>query len=125
MNSKNLDDLLHQELASSKTGESYSKSAVLTDVFGFKDIFVHHEILSPGQKTSAPHAHTLREELVIVLNGSPTCHIGNKILLMNSGDFIGFEPGSSQLHYIENLTNESVRLLVICSNPKNDQITYT
>lgn len=123
MKINNINDLSHQDLISSKTGEAYSKSMALTDIFGFKDIFVHHEILSPGRKTSAPHYHSLREEMVIVLNGSPTCHLGNQTFQMKSGDFVGFEPGS-KLHYIENTTDELVQLLVICSHPKDDCTVY-
>jgi len=124
MNISNLNNLMHQELVSEKTGEIYSKSVVLTELFGFQAIFVHHEILPPGRRTSAPHSHTLREEMIVVLNGSPTCHFGNQTFLMKSGDFIGFKPGSSELHYIENVTNEVVHLLVVCSHPKDDQIIY-
>lgn len=74
----NLNNLSHQDLVSQTTGEVYSKSAVLTDLFEFKDIFVHHEILAPGRKTSAQHCHTLREEMVVVLLGSPLYCIGDQ-----------------------------------------------
>ncbi len=124
MKIKNLNNLIHHDLDSSKTGEIYSKSVVLTELLGFQDLFVHHEILSPGQRTSAPHSHTLQEEMIIVLNGSPTCHIGDQLLPMKTGDFIGFKPASAELHYIENASNEMVYLLVICSNPKEDQVIY-
>lgn len=119
----NLNNLSHQELASPNTGETYSKSAVLTDFFDFRDIFVHHEILLPGRRTSAPHHHTLREEMVIVLNGSPICYSGKQKLQIKSGDVIGFKP-DTEPHYIENLTDEVVHLLVICSNPKDDCTVY-
>lgn len=120
-----LNSLSHHELVSSKTGEIYSKSAVLTDFFGFQDIFVRHEILQPGQKSSALHHHTLREEMVIVLNGFPICHFGDQKITMKPGDVIGFKPSSEESHYIENTTNdEVVHMLVICSNPKDDLTVY-
>src|SRR3990167_4892173 len=120
-----LNSLPHHELVSSKTGESYSKSAVLTELFGFQDIFVHHEILQPGRKSSALHHHTLHEEMVIVLNGSPICHLGDQKIQMKSGDVIGFKPSSTESHCIENRSdNEVVHLLVICSNPKDDRTVY-
>ncbi len=48
MKISNLNTLPHQDLVSIKTGEIYPKSAVVTELFGFRDIFVHHEILPPG-----------------------------------------------------------------------------
>jgi uncharacterized cupin superfamily protein len=124
MKINNLNTLMHEELVSPKTEELYSQSAVLTELLGFKDIFVHHEILPPGRKTSSPHRHTRQEEMVIVLNGSPACHVGDQTIQLKPGDFIGFQPDSSELHTIENLTNEAVQLLVICSNPKDDYVIY-
>ena len=124
MKINNINDLAHQDLTSSKTGETYSKSLVLTDLLEFKDIFVHHEILLPGRRTSAPHSHSLREEMVIVLNGSPTCHLGDQTLKMKTGDFVGFSSGSSELHYIENTMDEVARFLVICSCPQGDCVVY-
>lgn len=120
----NLNSLSHQNLVSSKTGEKYSKSAVLTDFFGFRDVFVHHEILMPDRRSSAPHYHTLREEMVIILDGSPVCHFGDKQIQMKSGDVIGFKPNPSEPHYFENVTEEVVYLLVICSNPQDDRTVY-
>lgn len=121
----NLNSLSHRELVSSKTGEAYSKSAVLTEFFGFQDVFVHHEILQPGRKNSALHSHSLREEMVIVLNGSPICHFGKQQIQMKPGDVIGFKPSTAETHCIENVSdNETVHLLVICSNPKDDRTIY-
>ena len=59
----NLNKILHRELISSKTGEIYSKSAVLTDFFDFHDMFVHHEILQSGRRSALPHYHTLQEDV--------------------------------------------------------------
>lgn len=116
----NLNKILHKELISSKTGEIYSKSAVLTDFFDFHDMFVHHEILQSGRRSSVPHYHTLQEEMVIILYGSPTCYLGKEKIQMQPGDVVGFKPNLAESHYIENLSEEIVHMLVICSNPKND-----
>lgn len=120
----NVNALPHQELISSATGEPFSKSALLSELFAHQDIFVHHEILPPGRRASSPHRHTHREELVFVLKGHPTAHQGDQTFQLQPGDFIRFKPGSTQLHFIENTTSEEVCLLVICSNPENDQVIY-
>jgi uncharacterized cupin superfamily protein len=124
MNIFNINALSHHELVSAVTGEKYSHSAVLTEYFNFQDIFVHHEILPPGRKTSASHRHTSREEMVIVLEGSPIFQVGNQVSQLKTGDIIGFSPASLEVNFIENKTNEIVKLLVICSNPPTDNIIY-
>ncbi|MES2218234.1 MAG: cupin domain-containing protein [Pseudomonadota bacterium] len=119
----NISDLSHQDLISSKSGEYFAKSALLTDLFGFKDIFIHHDILPPGRRASSSHRHTLREEMVLVLAGFPTAHLGEQELELKPGDFIGFKPNWDK-HFIENKSLEDVYLLVITSNPKEDRTVY-
>ena len=120
----NINTLEHTELVSSTSGEVFSKSAILSELFAHRDIFVHHEIIPPGKRSSSAHTHTLREEMVFILQGSATVHFGDQILQLQPGDFIGFKPNSTELHFIENKTVEEVRLLVICSNPTNDQVVF-
>jgi uncharacterized cupin superfamily protein len=120
----NINDLHHEQLISSKTGEIFSKSAVLTELFFCHKIFVHHEILSPMKRASAPHSHTIQEEMILVLDGLPTAHLGNQVIQLKPGDFIGFKPGTKELHYIENTTDKEVRFLVICSNQEDDKIVF-
>jgi uncharacterized cupin superfamily protein len=119
----NIDSLSHKQLTS-KTGEIFSKSAVLTEFLFFQKLFVHHEILPPGKRASAPHSHTIQEEMIFVLNGYPTAHLGDRIIQLKPGDFIGFKPGVKELHFIENKTDKEVHFLVICSNQEDDQIIY-
>ena len=62
--------------------------------------------------------------MILVLEGLPTAHLGNQVTQLKPGDFIGFKPGSKELHFIENTTDKEVRFLVICSNQKDDQIIF-
>lgn len=120
----NVNKLEHQRLVSLIDGESFSNSLVLTDLLKFKNLFVHHEILLPGLRASSPHFHTLKEEMILILTGYPTAHIGNRIVQLKPGDFIGFTPDSKKTHFIKNDTMEEIRFLVICSNPEKDQTIY-
>lgn len=72
LNINNINTLIHDQLVSADKEEEYSKSAVLSTLIGFKRLFVHHEILLPDRRASAPHRHTHREEMAIVLSGEPT-----------------------------------------------------
>lgn len=120
----NLDELKHQELTSAKNQTIYSQSAVLSDFFKFQAIFVHHEILAPGRMSSAPHRHSLREEMILVLKGEALCHFGDERVSLRKGDVVGFELHSQALHCIENTSREEVHLLVISSNPQKDEVIY-
>lgn len=124
MEVNNINELPHEQLISSKTGEAFSKSAILTKLLPFQKIFVHHEILAPGKRASAPHSHTTQEEMICVLEGFPVAHLGNRTMQLKPGDFLGFTPASKELHFIENTTTQEIRFLVICSNQADDHVLF-
>lgn len=119
----NIKNLKHTELTSKTTGEKFSLSAILSSIYNFKDFFIAHEILLPGRKSSSPHFHTKKEEMIFVLSGRPTAYIGNKSSQLNPGDFIGFKL-AIDTHYLENLTDSEVHFLIISSNHSGDEIIY-
>lgn len=117
-------DLTHNELQSSITGEKYSLSAVLTDKFELKDLFVHHEIVPPGRRSSGTHFHNRREEIVFILQGQITTWLCGKEVVLKSGEFTAFPPGRSNAHYLKNETDTETHVLVIASNPSDDEVEY-
>jgi uncharacterized cupin superfamily protein len=117
-----LGQLPHHEL--SNRLEKLSRSAVLTDPLDFENLFVHHEVLATGRRSSNPHFHTHIEEMFLVLEGNPTVFYGQKSFRTKPGDFVGFSPGIRHAHYIQNQTQTEVRVLVICSNHNLDQVIY-
>lgn len=116
--------LIHHELVSSKTGEKFSHSAVLSEYLGIKNLFVHHEILPPGRRASAPHSHSKREEMIIVLKGRAIAHRGGQHFELSPDDFLGFQAGDSELHWIENTSSQDVHLLVIATASPGDEVLY-
>lgn len=120
----NIAELLHQELRSSRTGESYSLSAVLTEHLEFKKLFVHHEIIPPGRRSSAPHTHSTREEMIFVLDGNPTAHEGTRTTRLRPGDFVGFRAGSDEPHFVENSTEVEAKVLIITTRSEGDRVAY-
>lgn len=119
----NINNFHHTELASKFQDKKLSLSAVLSEQFNFKNIFITHEILSPGRQDSVPHFHSKKEELLFILEGNPTLHVGDQIFELVAGDFIGLQP-CAELHYVENMTENIVKFLKICSNPQDDVVTY-
>lgn len=124
MKAYNVADIPHELLISSKSGESFSSSAILSELFSCTKLFIHHEILSPGRRGSSPHRHTTQEEVVFVLEGFPTAHIGDKAITLKPGDVLGFPLDSQELHFMANETKSDVRYLVICSKETDDKVMY-
>lgn len=120
----NLQHVPHRELQSGRTGEKYSLSAVLTDDFGFRDLFVHHEIIPPGRRASGTHFHTRREEMVVVLHGEVIAWSDGAEISLGPGDVVAFPPGERNSHCLRNDTATDAKVLVVASNPGNDEIGY-
>jgi uncharacterized cupin superfamily protein len=116
--------LNHEELWSRRTGERYSLSAVLTDGLGFKELFVHHDIIPPGRRSSGTHFHSHREEMVFVLEGRVKAWCTGAEVVLETGEFMGFPPGKENAHHLTNETDSPARVLVIASNPDQDDVEY-
>lgn len=116
--------LTRRELSSKSTAEKFSLSSVLSSMYGFKDIFISSEIIPPGRKSSSPHFHSKKEELVFVLQGNPTIHFGEHSRILNPGEFIGFPLHLREKHHIENLTNQQCHILLISSKCQDDTVNY-
>jgi uncharacterized cupin superfamily protein len=117
-------EIMHQQLKSLKTGEEYSLSAVISEGLGSKDLFIHHEILSPGHRTSAPHFHLENEEFVYVLAGEAIVVEGERRLAARAGDSILFERGNKTKHCILNESTDNVELLVVTRPHDSSDVVF-
>jgi uncharacterized cupin superfamily protein len=62
--------------------------------------------------------------MIVVLEGHPTAHLGDRSVRLGPGDFLGFEPGTGERHFIGNESTDVARLLVIASTPQGDRVCY-
>lgn len=120
----NLLTLEHRELRSSRTGEAFSLSAVLTDALRIDSLFVHHDIIPPGRRASAPHHHTSRDEIVVVLSGRVRAWQAGTEIELREGDAIAFAAGPGGRHYIANDTAEPATILVVASSAPHDSTVF-
>lgn len=120
----NLADLVHKQLQSSTTGEEYSLHASVSNLFGFNQVAIHHEIVPPGKRASSKHFHTQREELILVLEGQVIAHLSSGNVTLKRGDVLGFTPGAQSAHHVENHADAAAHLIVIASNPCTDEVIY-
>ncbi len=121
----NLNELVHHELSSSSTGESFSLSAVVTDALQIGSMFIHHDIIPPGRRASGAHRHTTRDEVVVVLSGRVRAwHAGAEVVL-HEGDALALPAASDDDHYIANDgTNAAVILVIAPSAPEDVVLSH-
>lgn len=95
--------------------------APLARTLGLTRIGIHHERLPPGRRTSYPHAESLEEEFVFVLEGTPDAWLDGHLHRLGPGDAVGFAAGTGLCHAFLNNTEAEVRLLVVgeASGPDN------
>lgn len=112
----------HRQLSSATTGETYARSAVLSEGLGLRSLFVHHDVVPPGTRASAAHRHSEREELVVVLSGTVTAWSDGAPEVISAGGVAAFPPGVS--HYVENASAEPAEILVVASQGEHDRVSY-
>ncbi len=63
---------------------------------------VNLEILPPGNKSSAAHAHSLDDEFVLILKGSVRYWNHGENVLMKPGDCVAWRAGTGRAHTLIN-----------------------
>ncbi|WP_413570526.1 cupin domain-containing protein [Bdellovibrio sp. HCB117] len=114
----------HKQLSSHRTGEVFSRSVVLSELVGMKDIFVHHDVIAPGQRASSPHCHTEVEEFVFVIKGTATVHEGDQASFAGPGDCAVFFPQNENKHFVANDSNEDLEILVVSKSLNTVDVVY-
>lgn len=116
----------YSEIQEADTG-TYPNDAELLSIpsdfskaFGLKRLGIGHEILKPGRRTSWPHAHSVDEEFVFVVEGSPEVWIDGDVYQLRAGDSVGFVPGTGIAHTFINNSDCDVRLIVVGDRGRQD-----
>jgi len=93
--------------------------------FGLRRLGIHHERLLPGRRTSYPHAESLDEEFVFVIEGNPEVWLDGDVHRLQPGDSVGFPAGTGLAHTFLDNTDKEVRLLVVGEKTKpENRIRY-
>lgn len=100
--------------------ERMAFDAPLSDALGITRIGIHHVRLSPGRRTSYPHAESTEQEFVYVLEGKPDVWIDGVLHAIAEGDSVAFPAGTGICHTFINNTKDEVRLMVIGERPRDD-----
>ena len=114
----------HRQLQSKTSGELYSLSQVISEALKSKQLFFHHDIVSPSKKSSSPHRHSVIEEVVYVISGKATIVCDDQRQIISEGTFILFDPKELKTHYLMNETNENVETLTFSISSEQDKVIY-
>lgn len=112
------------EVKSRSTGEVYTLCRTLTPDIGIDGIDVRWEEILPGHKSSAPHFHSTKHEVHIVVRGEVRANVNGTLHELGEGDYIVFKGGEELFHFLENTSDEPVTVLTIASTPENDVVNY-
>ena len=125
---KNIKDLKRSKSFSyNNDTETFTTGVRLTDYVDLKTVGVWHEQMSPGKRSSWPHAHSQEEELAIILKGEIKVWLSGTIQTLKPGDCVYFKPGTNIAHTLLNESDETVEFLGIgeaCDLVPADKIFY-
>jgi uncharacterized cupin superfamily protein len=88
--------------------------------FGMQRVGFHHELIPPGRRTSWPHAESVEDEFVFVIEGTPDVWIDGVVHRLQPGDAVGFPGGTGIAHCFINNSDADVRLLVGGERDRDD-----
>ena len=80
--------------------------------------------LPPGQAAYPYHWHYREEELIVVLDGSPTLRTATGKRRLARGDVVSFRTGEAGGHQVINDTEDEVRFLALSTQGEPDLVMY-
>lgn len=95
----------------------------LGDLFGLRNFGVNLTRLAPGAASALHHGHSLQDELVYVLEGTPTLITDAGETALAPGMCAGFPAGGSA-HHLVNRSSADVLFLEVGDRTRGDQVVY-
>jgi uncharacterized cupin superfamily protein len=96
----------------------------LGDAFGLKNFGVNLTRLAPGGMSALRHAHTVQDEFIYVLEGTPTLVTDAGETLLGPGLCSGFRGGSGDAHHLVNRSAGDVVYLEVGDRLPGDAASY-
>ncbi len=117
-----------------RTGSGYPKPfaermgdrarRALGDAFGLEQFGVNLARLGPGAHSALRHAHTLEDEFVYILEGTPTLVTDAGETVLHPGMCAGFRAGTGDAHALVNRSDADVVYLEVGSRKENEAVDY-
>lgn len=96
----------------------------LGEYFGLTHFGANLTHLSPGAVSALLHSHSRQEELILVLEGSPTLVLDEAEYILHPGDCYGFQAGTGVPHQLMNRSEEDVTYVEIGDRIEGDEVEY-
>jgi uncharacterized cupin superfamily protein len=96
----------------------------LGDAFGLKNFGVNLTRLAPGAVSALHHAHSVQDEFIYILQGTPTLVTGTSETLLQPGLCAGFRGGSGEPHHLANRSDRDVVYLEVGDRLPGDSGSY-
>ena len=113
--------LYPEPFASRMTGR---EKKPLGDLFSLSNFGVNLARLAPGALSALRHAHSLQDEFVYVLQGSPVLITDSGETQLHPGMCAGFKAGTGDGHQLVNRSSEDVVFLEVGDRAAGDTATY-
>lgn len=106
--------------------ETFGVGPRLSNPLGLVKLGISYDVIPAGHRSSFPHAHTVEEEFVMVLQGNGTAWANGQLTEMEPGEWMGFDPKKMVAHCVINDSDEPLALLVVgeASEFPGEQIAY-
>lgn len=95
----------------------------LGDLFGLRNFGVNLTRLAPGAMSALHHAHSAQDELVYILEGTPTLITDAGETPLAPGMCAGFASGGSP-HHLVNRSAADVVFIEVGDRTRGDRVTY-
>jgi len=97
---------------------------VLGDLFSLSNFGVNLVRLAPNAPSALRHAHSLQDEFVYVLQGSPLLITDAGETQLHPGMCAGFKAGTGDGHRLVNRSSEDVVYLEVGDRTPGDSVSY-
>lgn len=95
----------------------------LGDKVGMKNIGFHLVRVEPGKETTQFHFHCQEEEFIYILSGKGTLELGDEVIEVGPGDFMGFTAPSLP-HAMKNESDDDLVYLMGGDRKQFDVVEY-
>ncbi len=96
----------------------------LGDLFGLTHFGVNLTVLPPGAVSALRHAHTVQDEFIYVVAGSPTLYTDEGPTVLHAGMCAGFKAGTGNAHRLVNESAQEVIYLEVGDRVPGDAAHY-
>ena len=96
----------------------------LGDHFGLANFGVNLTELAPGSVSALLHHHTLQDEFIYIVAGTPTLVLNEREYHLQPGDCCGFKAGNAVGHQLVNNSAQPVLYLEVGDRTAGDYAEY-